>query len=174
MLSGGEWRSSRQEPHSRARRSGRLRQEMFGAREKTKPTGYEENTHRIPARPTALLPLCAPPSGNSGERRSVPWHPIPPCFPKKGDTRASSRDPQSILGLPSASFLLLTRHFLERKPFLLNRDRSRAPCDLIRRTVELTRNWRCSRSKSDPVYTDLLQILSHPSTRRLGFVRHGA
>jgi hypothetical protein len=61
---------------------------------------------------------------------------------------------------------------MERKPFLLNRDRSRAPCDLIRRTVELTRNWRCSRSKSDPVYTDLLQILSHPSTRRLQFVTH--
>jgi len=37
-------------------------------------------------------------------RRWVPWHPIPPCSPKKGDTRASSRDPQSILGLPSASF----------------------------------------------------------------------
>ena len=49
-------------------------------------------------------------------RRWVPWHPIPPCSPKKGDTRASSRDPQSILGLPSASFLLLTRHFMERKP----------------------------------------------------------
>ena len=105
-------------------------------------------------------------------RRWVPWHPIPPCSPKKGDTRASSRDPQSILGLPSASFLLLTRHFMERKPFLLNRDRSRAPCDLIRRTVDLTRNWRCSRSKSDPVYKDLLQILSHCSTRRLQFVRH--
>jgi len=174
MLSGGEWRSSRQEPHSRARRSGRLRQEMFGAREKTKPTGYEENTHRLPARPTALLPLWAPPPGISGDRPMVALASHTALPPEKGDTGASSRDPQSILGLPSASFLLLTRHFLERKPFLLNRDRSRAPCDLIRRTVELTRNWRCSRSKSDPVYTDLLQILSHPSTRRLRFVRHGA
>ena len=160
MLRGGEWRSSRHEPQSRARRSGRLRQAMFGAREKTKPTGYEENTHQLPARPTALVPLWAPHWAFPVTRRWVPWPPIPPpippCSPKQGDTRASSRNPQSILGRPSASFFLLTPHFMERQPFLLNRDRSRAPCTLIRRTVERTRNWRYSRNKRDPVYTDLL------------------
>ena len=104
MLSGGTWRSSRHGPHSRARGSGRLRQEMFGAREKTKPTGYEENTHRLPARPTALPPSGRPDRAFPVTRRWVPWHRTPPCSPKKGDTRASSRGPQSIPGLPSASF----------------------------------------------------------------------
>jgi hypothetical protein len=50
LLSGGEWRSAAARNHTaRARRSGRLRQEMFGAPEKTKPTSYEENSHRFPA-----------------------------------------------------------------------------------------------------------------------------
>src|SRR5215510_3484426 len=115
MLSGGEWCSSRHEPDSRARRSGRWRQEMFRAREKTKPTGYE-NTHRLPARPTALLPLWAPPNGHSSDSPMGAVAPHTALLPEKGDTRASSRGPQSILGLPSASFFLLTRHFMERKP----------------------------------------------------------
>ena len=148
---------------------------MFGAPEKTKPTSYEENSHRFPARPTALLALWVPFGREFAVTRrwvrDIPYRSAPR---KKGDTIASSRDPQSILGLPSASFCFLTRHFMEWNVsrFLLNRDRSRAPCDLICRTVELTGNWRCSRSQSDPAYTNLLQIL--PSTRRLQFVRHGA
>ena len=118
LLSGGEWRSAAARNHTAARAGAVACVKKCSARRKRRS---QLVTKRIVtgsrARPTALLALWVPFGREFAVTRrwvrDIPYRSAPR---KKGDTRASSRDPQSILGLPSASFCFLTRHFMERKP----------------------------------------------------------
>ena len=66
MLSGDEWRSSRHEPDRRARRSGRLRQEMFVAR-KRRSNWLRREYSPAPREANRACPPVGTPPGISGD-----------------------------------------------------------------------------------------------------------